>query len=101
MEKEQLLKGAKAVFESWPEAEKILATTDGQYFLPAAKNHAMNHCRATGAVIMEISRYEVEQPAEGVQLETVVPAEEVQPETVVPAEEVQPVPATGKKKSKS
>ncbi len=54
----KLLKGAKEVFKTHPKAKQVLATTDGQYFLPEAKDLANYHARKRGAKVVVIGRDE-------------------------------------------
>ena len=60
---EQLKQMAKEVFENNPNADSVMATRDGQIFLPHAKNAAQLHARQSGGekpmTIYTIQRSEV------------------------------------------
>lgn len=56
MNKSELEKNAKPVFDFNPKAEKLYATSDGNYFLEEAKHLAQDHANKIGCKLVEISR---------------------------------------------
>lgn len=59
--KDELLQLATDVFKHYPGEDELLATTDGNFFLANAANHAGNHARAFGLEVVKIKRSEVLQ----------------------------------------
>ena len=48
MTKSELIEKSKEVFKLNPKAESLIATEDGQFFLPEAKSLALDYCRKKG-----------------------------------------------------
>lgn len=55
----ELLRLSASVFEYYPEEDTLLATTDGNFFLPQADHHASNHAKAFGLEVVKISREDI------------------------------------------
>ncbi len=56
MELKDIKAKAQNVFEFNKEAEELIGTTDGSFFLVAAKNLAEDHARKTGTKVFTIKR---------------------------------------------
>jgi len=56
MEKQELIAKSKEVFEYHKNAKKVIATGDGNFFLPEALNLANDHARRNGVQVFEIAR---------------------------------------------
>lgn len=64
MNLQQLNERALAVFEANPTADKLIASSDGQFFLPAKQNAANNHCKEKGKPGSPLKQYVIERPIE-------------------------------------
>ena len=53
---DQLKAAAQDVFAANKGVETLFATSDGQFFLPHAKNSAINHSNKTGLKLQEIEK---------------------------------------------
>jgi len=87
-DKNQFLEGAKAVFKDYPHVDKVIATGDGNFFLPNALSLAKNHCNKFGVQLFEITRKET-QCAE--------PSTDPAPVDLVPADDAATKPKSKKK----
>lgn len=58
MEKQELEKRVKEVFEIYPDTEVLVATTDGQVFLPKAESFAHTHAAKIGTKVVTYNRSE-------------------------------------------
>lgn len=56
MTEKELQQNAAPVFDANPEADRLIATSDGHYFLPAAESLAKDHARRQGAKLFTIYR---------------------------------------------
>lgn len=59
-DKELLLKAAKEAFDYHKEVDEVLVVSDGNVFLPAAKNLAHDHARRISGKVNTITRKEAE-----------------------------------------
>ena len=56
----------KSVLAANPEADSVIATSDGNFFLPAAKSYAQNHCKVFNLKSREVKRHELDVVNNGV-----------------------------------
>lgn len=59
MTKSELIEKSKEVFKLNPKAESLIATEDGQFFLPEAKGLALDYCRKKGVEKHIINKDEI------------------------------------------
>ena len=57
--RDELVKGSKSIFDQHKTADALLATADGNYFLPEKRNAASMHARDNSLKLHEIKRTEV------------------------------------------
>lgn len=62
--KEQLQERSKEIFEKNPEQSKLIATTDGQFFLPNKLGQAKHHARSKKLGLVEIVKEEATKTSE-------------------------------------
>lgn len=76
MTKLELHELSKEIFNANPQTDKLIATNDGNFFLPAAKGLALDYCRKKGVEHQIITKYEVFETQEVETQEVETPAVE-------------------------
>ena len=81
MTKQELIEKAKMqYFDGNKSIDLLLASEDGHFFLPQAKNYALNHVSGKNMELFEITRQDVEGKVEELIVEDIKVKEEVSTE---------------------